>query len=225
MTMTDRTPERDEIELLLPWHAAGTLGPDDARRVNSALTQDAELMRRFDLAREELDETAHLNETLGAPSARALERLFAAIEAESPAPKQAATGGWLSGLLAQFSQRKLAWSAGAAALVILLQGGLITGLVLQDRGGNGVYGTASKNSDAPAAPGAFVLMRFNPGATAADITTFLDANKVSIADGPRGGGLYRLRVAAGPMSKDDLGKTVARLAQETAIVAFVVPTE
>ena len=47
-----------------------------------ALASDRELLRRFNLAREELNETIHLNETLGAPSARAMEKLFAAIDAE-----------------------------------------------------------------------------------------------------------------------------------------------
>jgi hypothetical protein len=35
-----------------------------------------------DLVRQELTETIHLNETLGIPSPRASEKLFAAIEAE-----------------------------------------------------------------------------------------------------------------------------------------------
>ena len=38
--------------------------------------------KRYDLVRQELAETIHLNETLGVPSARAMEKLFAAIEAE-----------------------------------------------------------------------------------------------------------------------------------------------
>jgi hypothetical protein len=46
------------------------------------LAADAELARRYDLIRQELAETVHLNETLGAPSARAMKKLFAAIEAE-----------------------------------------------------------------------------------------------------------------------------------------------
>ena len=74
--------EREELETLLPWHAAGTLNRRDAERVEKALAADRELMRRFDLAREELNETIHLNESLGAPSARAMEKLFAAIDAE-----------------------------------------------------------------------------------------------------------------------------------------------
>jgi hypothetical protein len=50
--------------------------------VEQALAGDRELARRYDLVREELAETIHLNETHGAPSARAMEKLFAAIDAE-----------------------------------------------------------------------------------------------------------------------------------------------
>jgi hypothetical protein len=46
------------------------------------LADDRELARRCDLVREEPAETIYLNETLGAPSARGREKLFAAIDAE-----------------------------------------------------------------------------------------------------------------------------------------------
>jgi len=81
-TMSEKATDREEIEYLLPWHAAGTLSRRDAERVERALASDHELARRFDLVREELSETIHLNESLGAPSARAMEKLFAAIDAE-----------------------------------------------------------------------------------------------------------------------------------------------
>jgi len=74
--------ERHEIETLLPWHAAGTLSRRDADRVEQALADDCELARRYDLVRQELVDTIHLNETLGIPSARAAEKLFAAIDVE-----------------------------------------------------------------------------------------------------------------------------------------------
>src|SRR5882672_2271262 len=82
MNMISKEPERHDIEALLPWHAAGTLNRRDTDRVEQALAGDRELARRYDLVREELNETIHLNETLGAPSARAMEKLFAAIDAE-----------------------------------------------------------------------------------------------------------------------------------------------
>ena len=74
--------EPNDIELLLPWHAAGTLSQRDKQRVEAALASDPELARRYELVREELGETIHLNETLGAPSARAMDALFAKIDAE-----------------------------------------------------------------------------------------------------------------------------------------------
>ncbi|MGY4594089.1 anti-sigma factor RsiW [Bradyrhizobium sp. GM22.5] len=39
--------EPGEIELLLPWHAAGTLNPRDARRVDEALARDPELAKQY----------------------------------------------------------------------------------------------------------------------------------------------------------------------------------
>ena len=82
LNMINKERERQEIESLLPWHAAGTLCLRDAERVERALAEDGELAHRYELVREELAETIRLNERLGAPSARAMEKLFAAIDAE-----------------------------------------------------------------------------------------------------------------------------------------------
>jgi hypothetical protein len=82
LNLINKERERHEIESLLPWHAAGTLDRSDAERVEQALAEDGELAQRYELVREELAETIRLNETLGAPSARAMEKLFAAIDAE-----------------------------------------------------------------------------------------------------------------------------------------------
>ena len=82
MNAINEEPEHQVIEALLPWYAAGTLSRRDTHRVEQALAGDREQARQYDLVREELVETIHLNETLGAPSARAMERLFAAIDAE-----------------------------------------------------------------------------------------------------------------------------------------------
>src|SRR2546421_11966728 len=82
MTTNGKAHERSDIEALLPWQAAGTLSGRDAQRVEAALASDADLARQFEAVREELAETIHLNETLGAPSARAMQRVLAGIEAE-----------------------------------------------------------------------------------------------------------------------------------------------
>jgi hypothetical protein len=74
--------EPDEIEMLLPWHAAGTLNVRDARRLEDALARDPELARLYAVVQEEYAEAIHFNESLGAPSARTMEKLFAAIDRE-----------------------------------------------------------------------------------------------------------------------------------------------
>src|SRR4249919_2449793 len=82
--------EPGEIEMLLPWHAAGTLNTRDARRVEEALARDPELAKQYAVIGEEYAETIGLNESLGAPSARAMQKLFAAIDGE-PARKPSAS--------------------------------------------------------------------------------------------------------------------------------------
>ena len=69
--MLDREPS--EIEMLLPFHAAGTLSARDARRVEDALASDPDLARQYAVIQEEYAETISFNESLGAPSVRAME--------------------------------------------------------------------------------------------------------------------------------------------------------
>ena len=102
----EREPAPDEIEELLPWHAAGTLNARDTRRVDEALASDPELARQYAVIREEYAETIHLNESLGAPSARAMQKLFAAIDGE-PVRKPSLSIS-LSARISEFSSRMTA---------------------------------------------------------------------------------------------------------------------
>jgi hypothetical protein len=222
--MKQEAPERQEIEELLPWHAAGTLSRRDAQRVEDALANDPELARRYALVREEFGETIHLNETLGAPSARAVEKLFAKIDAD-PARRQVESlnlGSRIGEFFASLSPRTLAWSASAAAIAILLQAGLIADIMLKETKTVG-YETASAPTTDPGV-GAFTLIRFAPQATSDDVTKFLEANKLSIAAGPMAGGLYKVRVAVTGIPKGELANIVKKL-QQDKVVGFIATTE
>ncbi|MDP1881685.1 MAG: hypothetical protein Q8K88_02260, partial [Bradyrhizobium sp.] len=121
--MLDQEPS--EIEMLLPWHAAGTLSARDSRRVDEALARDPDLARQYAVIREEYAETIALNESLGAPSARAMTKLFAAIDGE-PARAPSASLNFsarIAEFFASLSPRTLAWSASLGALALLLQAG------------------------------------------------------------------------------------------------------
>jgi hypothetical protein len=220
--------EENEVELLLPWHAAGTLSHRDTQRVEAALASDPVLARRYELVREELGQTIELNESLGAPSARAMDALFAKIAAEPARAPALSTslGARLREFFGNLSPRTVAWSASAAALAIVLQGAVIGGIMLKEKGpaGTAQYQTASVPSSTTAVDGSYALIRFQPKASAADIDRFLENNGLSLAGGPTGGGLYRLQVSATKLPRQDVAGIVKQL-QQDKVVGFIAATE
>ena len=207
--------EREDLEALLPWHAAGSLNRRDAERVEKALAGDRELARRLDLAREELGETVLLNETLGLPSVRAMEQRFAAIDA-APA-REARVSSDLIGRFAAFvaglSPRTLALAGSAAALAIVLQAGVIATDLVKEEAGHGAALASAGVTD-----GTLAVIRFAPDADADGITKFLAANKASVVDGPKTGAIYTIRLPATGQAKDDL---ITRMQAQSAIVELV----
>jgi hypothetical protein len=221
---TKEAPERDEIESMLPWHAAGTLSRRDTQRVESALANDPELARRYEMVREELGETILLNETLGAPSGHAMEKLFAKIDAE-PARKQVASFNFttrVAGFFSSLSPRTLAYAGSAAVLAILLQAGIIATVMMKETKTSG-YETASAPTTAPGV-GAFTLIRFAPQASSDDITKFLEANKLQVAAGPMPGGLYKVRIGMAGLPKGEI-ETIVKKLQQDKVVGFIANVE
>ena len=214
--------EPSEIEVLLPWHAAGTLNARDARRVDEALARDAELARQYAVIREEYAETISLNESLGAPSARAMTKLFAAIDAEpARAPSSSLNlSARIAGFFAGLSPRTLAWSASLGGLALLLQAGVIGAVLVKNQTSS--FQTASLSTNAPitrelgatAAP--FALVRFAPEARIADITALLDSYQAVVTDGARGG-MFRLQFGNKAMSKDEAAALLSRLQREKIV--------
>jgi len=223
MNAISKEPERHEIEALLPWHAAGTLSPRDANRVEQALAGDRELKRQYDLVREELIETIHLNETLGAPSARAMEKLFAAIDAEearAPRHRRFDLGARISGFLLSLTPRTLAWSATAAAAAILMQAAVIAAVVVKEQGSSSGPELAGAPSE-----GSYVVVRFAPQASADEITKFLGAYKATVVEGPLNGQLYRIRLSETKLPREEVGKIVRQMQSESNVVRFIAAKE
>jgi hypothetical protein len=218
--------EPSEIEMLLPWYAAGTLNARDARRVEEALARDPELAKQYAVIREEYAATIDLNESLGAPSARAMQKLFAAIDVE-PVRKPSVSfnlASRVSGFFASLSPRTLAWSASLGALALLLQAGVIGAVLMKNQ--TATYQTASLSTNEPltrdlaARTPPRALVRFTPDARVADITALLDNYQASIIDGAKGG-LFRLQFGNKAMSKDEAASLLSRL-QGEKIVSLAV---
>ena len=228
--MLDQEP--GEIELLLPFHAAGTLSARDTRRVDEALAGDSGLALQYAVIREEYAETIGLNESLGAPSARAMQKLFAAIDAE-PVRKPSLSvslSARVSEFFARLSPRTLAWSAGVGAVALLLQAGVIGAVLMKNQTAS--FETASLSLNEPAsgpitrdlgssAAPPRALVRFAPEARIADITALLDNYQASIVDGAKGG-MFRLQFGKA-MSKDEAASLLTRLQREK-IVSLAVAT-
>lgn len=231
--MTDSVasdPKRRELEELLPFYANGRIAAADKQRVEAALASDADLAARLEIIRDDMAETVLLNEHLGAPSPRALDKLMAGIEAEPrqvPLLSRATDGlgkglaggflGWLGGLLAAQPPRRLAYAGAFAVALIALQGIAITGLALRDAGGG--FQTAS-------APGArsserYVLLSFSPEARAGEIASFFKRFDASVVDGPRANGFFKVRVGDASLSTAQVDAIAARMKAESGIVSFV----
>jgi hypothetical protein len=216
--------EPSEIEVLLPWHAAGTLNARDARRVEEALAVDPELARQYAVIREEYAETIGLNESLGAPSARAMQKLFAAIDAEpAQASKSSASlSSRITGFFASLSPRTLAWSASFGAVALLAQAGVI-GVVMNQSSFNLASApdepVTRSFSGQQAPPEA--LVRFNGDARMSDINALLQSYQARIV-GVKGG-LFRLELGDKAMSKEQAASLLGKL-QHEKIVNLAVGT-
>jgi hypothetical protein len=231
--------EPGEIESLLPWHAAGTLNPRDSRRVEDALARDPALARQYAAIQEEYAATIYLNESLGAPSSRAMYRLFAAIDAEparTPRDSSFSLSSRVAGFFASLSPRALTWSASLGALALLLQAGVIGAMLARPEPAS--FQTASyqpppaafeqrraepitRSLVAEPAPRAFV--RFAPDARAAEITALLESYQATVIDSAKDG-VFRLQFGDKPMAKQDLGNLMNRL-QGEKIVSLALPAQ
>jgi hypothetical protein len=235
-TTMNEVLERQDVEELLPWYAAGVLNRRDMQRVEQALQRDPDLSSQLALVRDELAETIHVNETLGAPSANALNKLMAGIEAESgpaPAKTRLSFGAWLSETISSFSARKLAYAAAAGAVIIVAQAGVLTSLYVGDRAlddsaplTRGI--DLGRSTTAPAGqsgPGSYVLVKFVPGASSAEITRFLELHRLAIVDGPRADGIYRVRVADKTLPRDEVARLAARMSANGTVIGSAAAVE
>jgi anti-sigma-K factor RskA len=228
MTLSDAAREPHQnieptgFEALLPWYVAGHLGRRDRQRVEEALRRDQNLARQADLAREELTETIHLNETLGAPPPRVFERLMASIDADADAARKRAPGaaaGWLTGFFANLSPRTMAVAASFATLAIALQAFMLVDIFTKPESGVSDYGLSAARRS-----GTFAMVSFARQASAAEITNFLQNYQATLVDGPTPGGFYRVRLAMTALAKEEVGRVIARMRQER-IVASAEPSE
>jgi hypothetical protein len=170
-----------------------------------------------------------LNESLGAPSGRAMQKLFAAIDAE-PERREATRIGLatrISSFFSSLSPRTLAWSATLGAIVLVAQAAVIGTVLVKNQ--SSTFQTASLSTertvvrDLGGVPPPRALVRFSQDARVADITALLDKYQASIVGNARGG-MFRLQFGDQTMNKDDLNDLISKLSSEK-IVSLAVPAQ
>jgi len=201
-----------DAKLLLPWRATGKLSAAEIDVTERALALAPELADDLTAARRERQAIIAVNELTGVPSSRALERLLTQIGRET-APRKSVSRLWGWVAPATWSPRALAWSAGVAALMCLLQAGVLAVLLTGSDAGGG-----PKLVSAPSKENV-VAVRFAPGTDIQTVTSFLDRYRSSIVGGPELG-LYRVKVPDG--QKRDSAR---RMSEERGVIEFAASVE
>ena len=222
-TETEILSEADEIAALLPWYVSGKISATDKVRVDAYAKAHPEVLGQIALARDEADVVFADNQAIHAPR-DALTKLQASITAQPRARLHAArvsfidkVGDWLGG----FAPRQLAYAGLAAALAIAVQAASI-GSLLNNHPVEGGYETAS-GTTADHSQGSFALVAFQPAAPTGTLSAFLDGNKFAIVDGPKTGGIYRIRLSDAALAAADLDAAIAKLKARADLISFAAP--
>ncbi len=219
--------EREEIEALLPWFVTGKLAEAERVRVELYLAEHPDVARQVALAREESAETIAGAESFGVPSRASFDRLMVEVGRQerrqagllqSFAPYLERIADWIGG----FSRMQLGGLAVAAALLLAVQAVTVTYLMT---GGGATYQTASGPSDIAPARGTFALVTFKPAATAQEITAMLAEVGAQVVDGPKAGGIWRVRLSAEPLAAADAEARIATMRAKSTVVGFVSLTQ
>ena len=220
--MSDKTEdalERSEIELLLPWYVTGRLGATDKARVDTFLAAHPDMQRQLMLIREEQEQSTRTNEALSTPSPGSLDRLMASIGRDSRMPLPMRTA-WdrISEFFAAPTSGGVRWAATAAGILLLIQAAVIGSLLLA--GSSDTYQTASGKQVATG--GSTLLVGFADSATAPAIAALLSELDAQIVEGPKPGGMYRIRLAKAPATEAEHQEIMRRLLTRPEIVKMVL---
>jgi hypothetical protein len=190
--------EREEIEKLLPWYVTGKLGVSDANKVELYLAQHPDALPQLQLIGAEREETMRANEAMGWPRSGMSDRLIASL----PRIRIYPTLG-------------TQWAALGMGLLILAQAAFIAVLLTRAP----TYRLAA----GPHGDGAAVLIVFADDAKASEIARFLTDFEATIVDGPKPGGVYKIKLRN--LDKSQLDDTLlSKLSEHPNIVRMVLPS-
>ena len=203
--------DADEIEQMLPWFAAGTLGEAGAK-VEAALAERGELRSSLATIEEDRGETIALNEALGAPSPEVWTGILVGVAATPrKIPLSRRLAAWL-GFGVEARSPGLTLAALAAGFVIAAQAATIVTLLRPAPPKHAFAGPARAEA----------RVGFARDAKIAQISALLEAQGARIIGGPSPAGLYELQLGVRPLSAPEIAAAVKALAA-SPIVTLALP--
>ena len=228
---SNRNSEREEIELLLPWYVSGGLGLEETGRVEAYLEHHSELEQQLTALREDAEASISANEEITAQPEAALGRLLRSIEAESPGrqksrlPSSLLSNGlmdFLNDFLRSLSPAGLSLAASTAAIVILVQAGLLVAYQWSEMPGEVTYHTASGDEKQA---GVRLLIQFNSNVTHGAVGRFLSENHAEILAGPKPGGFYLVGIESGSLNEAARQELITTLGRDKTLVTLILPAQ
>ena len=220
---TTQDQEREEIEMLLPWYVTGKLAPADGDRVEAYLATHPSAVLALDRVRAERLQTIAANEALACPSAHPFMALVRSALPCRPNVIQPTSRSLLAQAVLEFFSRPNAHHVRTAALacaaIVMAQAAAIGWLLSRDR--PVTYQIASGEN---ARDGVYALVVFADEARAADIAHVLAEFDGSIVDGPKPGGVYKVRLGKEGKPGADAEVLLRRLAERREVVRVVLPS-
>ncbi|SNY94193.1 hypothetical protein SAMN04515647_4516 [Cohaesibacter sp. ES.047] len=226
-----------EIEKLLPWYSKGLLERDQTEQVDAYLKANPEMQMQLDLIAEEADAVERIHASLGAPKPGGLDRLMAdidAIEAEKAPVSNTANSlaDKCKAFFDNFSSPGMRIAAMAAALVVVIQGVIIGGLIEGGQKAN-VPGSVSSRFTTASGPaeavrvdgGAVFLVSFRKDARIDAVAALLKTQSARIISGPKAGGFFELQVPSDKLPDGGAKAVVDALKAETDLVQFASVSE
>jgi hypothetical protein len=215
--------EREEIEMLLPWYVTGKLAPADRDRVETYLAAHPSAALALDRVGAERQQTVAANEALTSPSADAFMALVGFPPQRPPNVIQRASRNPLAQAVLELFRRPsphhVRTAALASAALLIAQAATIGWVLSRDR--PVTYQVASGEN---ARDGVYALVVFADEARVAEIARVLAEFDGSIVDGPKPGGVYKLRLGKEDKTQADADVLLRRLAERREVVRVVLPS-
>lgn len=210
--------EADAIAALLPWYVSGKISQADRAKIDAYAERHPEARAHIAHAQSEADAVFTANQKIALPRA-ALDKLKDTLVSSPGARLAAAEHSFLDRIglaLAGLSPRNLAFAGLAAALAVALQAAVLGALLSLK--------TATRQTapipNAAHEKGTFAMVAFQTAAPLGTLAAFLADNKFAVVEGPKPGGLFRVRVSDDTLSKDALEAAIAKLKARTDLVSF-----